>query len=407
MATQSTTLTTPYSHDSFHQIQDIEDIKEQLNQKHGDAFVNTTLAPIFKKHDVEEVLGVGLVHRHFSISPNEKLVEFNNITSPWSGIKLGSNHSAKIPNSANGLVTETSWALDANDKWMPFEFSFDPHGTTTIVNLEDAKYQAFLQEYTTALQENGFDKVLGLTAWPGAGYTGGLEFCSGRGNIVLTPDQTTNEDGDANNIQTAWFWHPEWLQPYKGKKKSNRCCCDKAGPHGANHAEWAPPQEEMKKSKRCCCDKAGPHGANHAEWAPPQEEIKKSKRCFCDKAGPHGASHPEWAQPQEEIKKSKRCCCDKAGPHGASHPEWAQPQQEIKNKECTMTRAGHITTLAFPESQEVQPQHDEVKSKRCVQAGAGHYLAKDHVETNGTGVQGMEALSLKCHVSAAGHHECT
>ena len=367
MTTQSMTLVAPYSHDFFHQIQDVGDVMGELKTKDSNAFVHTTLAPIFKKHYLEEVLGVGLVHRHFSISPNEKLVEFNNITTPWSGIKLSSNHSAKIPNSANGLVTETSWVLDANDKWMPFEFSFDPQGTTTVVNLEDAQYQEFLREYTTALKQNGFDKILGLTAWPGAGYTGGLEFCSGRGNIVLTPDQTTAEDGNANNVQTAWFWHPEWLQPYKGKKKSNRCCCDKAGPHGAKHAEWLQPQQEMKKSKRCCCDKAGPHGAHHAEWE--------------------------------------------------------QPQQEVKEKECTVTRAGHITTLSLDEAEAAQPLHDELKSKLCSHTHAGDdrlvksklcphggrddELVKGDLETNGGEVQGMKTLSLKCHVSAAGHHECT
>ena len=350
MATQSMTLVAPYSHDSFHQIQDVGDVMDQLKTKNSNVFVHTTLAPIFKKHSLEEVLGVGLVHRHFSISPSEKLVEFNNITTPWSGIKLNSNHSAKIPNSANGLVTETSWVLDANDKWMPFEFSFDPQGTTTVVNLEGSQYQEFLQEYTTALKQNGFDKILGLTAWPGAGYTGGLEFCSGRGNIVLTPDQTTAEDGNANNVQTAWFWHPEWLQPYKGKKKSNRCCCDKAGPHGARHAEWE------------------------------------------------------------------------------------QPRQETEKKECTVTRAGHITTLSLDEAEAAQSQYDEVKSKLCSHGGRDEVksklcshggrdevksklcshthagddkVANNDLETNGGEAQGMQTLSLKCHVSAAGHHECT
>jgi hypothetical protein len=211
------TLTVPYSHTTFHSTLDISKAGREFNDRKGKKFVNDTLAPIVKKHNLEEVFGVGLVHRHFDISPDEKLVEFNNISTPWT-VDAGINN---FNGRTNSLIYEVAWMLDSDGKWMAYEYSFSPvkGRDRFIVEINDPKYKEFLVDYTVAVKAGGWEKLLGLRAWPGKGFNGVLEFTQGKANINLVPGEFEfSQEDDIGYAETMWFWAPEFL--------NNEAICD-------------------------------------------------------------------------------------------------------------------------------------------------------------------------------------
>ena len=111
MTIQAQTLTVPYSHDTFHTTKPIQQVVKEYYDRDGQKFVDEVLAPIVKKHNFKEQSGATLVHRHFDIDPDEKLVEFNNISTPWK-VNVGFN---EFNGSSNSLIYET--ALDAERRW--------------------------------------------------------------------------------------------------------------------------------------------------------------------------------------------------------------------------------------------------------------------------------------------------
>ena len=229
MATE--TLAVPYSHETFHSAVHISDAGEEYRKRDAQKFVDGTLAPIFKKHKVEETFGVGLVHRHFDIKEDEKLVEFNNVSTPWT-IDAGLNEVAV--KGTNSLIYEVAWMLNKDGKWMAYEYAFSPvRGKDSyVVDIRDPKHHDFLVEYTAALKAGGWEKLLGMRAWPGPGFNGVLEFTQGKANINLVPEQfdLSQEDGIGYQ-ETMWFWAEEFA------KKHTNCYC-RAINHGG-HA-WNP-----------------------------------------------------------------------------------------------------------------------------------------------------------------------
>ena len=194
MVTETEALTVPYSRDTFHNAFHISTAGDEFQERNGQKFISNILAPIFKKHRVEEVFGIGLVHRHFDIEEDEKLVEFNNISTPWA-VDVGLHE--LVGKKTDSLIYETSWMLDTDNKWMAYEFSFSPVGgqDSYIVNIGDPKHYDFLVEYTQALKAAGWGDLLGLRAWPGPGFSGVFEFTQGKANINLIPEQASMEEG--------------------------------------------------------------------------------------------------------------------------------------------------------------------------------------------------------------------
>lgn len=166
------------------------------------------------------------MHRHFDIAPDEKLVEFNNITTPWT-INVGLN---EFNGRTDSLVYETAWMLNPEGKWMAYEYAFSPvRGRDSyIVDIQDSKHRDFLNEYTAALEAGGWAKLLGLRAWPGKGFEGTFEFTQGKANINLVPGQfdMEREEGIIYS-ETMWFWADEF------RKRSGRCYCQQ-GRHGGH-----------------------------------------------------------------------------------------------------------------------------------------------------------------------------
>jgi len=193
-------VTTAYSSTKFHQVLDLVPSNDEFKSRGGPQFVYDICRPLLRKHGLTSVFGVGLVHRHFDIDSDQKLVEFNNITLPWRTTTMttagGEDVEAKIH------ILPTAWMFDDQEqKWMPYEFSYSPMGKVEPVRLDDARYRDFLAEYACALKDAGLQKVVGLRLWPGEGFRGGLERTEGKANIWLVPGQVRCR-GSVQNIKS-------------------------------------------------------------------------------------------------------------------------------------------------------------------------------------------------------------
>lgn len=214
------TTSTPFSPSTFHKALSIYSAGAALKTRDAAAFINSTLAPIIREHGMEFQSGVGLVHRHFDLESEEILVEFNDITLPWTCEPGLTTTDAGF----NSLIYPIAWMLqetDGQQNWMPYEFAFSPTAgkDSWVVNLDNSPAkQAFLAAFTAALTKGGFQDLLGLRARPGPGFQGTLEFTEGRANINLKSGQYEIAEGQTMvYTDMMWFYDPEFTK--------NRCRC--------------------------------------------------------------------------------------------------------------------------------------------------------------------------------------
>ncbi|KAI5777190.1 hypothetical protein EDC01DRAFT_679817 [Geopyxis carbonaria] len=199
----------PYSTHIFNTIPSLHDSATAFQTLDGQALVTSVFKPLIEKHSLEGVLGVGLLHRHFDLSGPEKLVEFNNVATPWKHYHDGDQHTG-------GRIVPNGWMFTGDGKLMPFEFFFSPLGREAPVDLE--QLQSFVEEFRQLVDANRLHGLVCLRLFPHAGYSGGLEITEGRTNINLTPGQIAAEDLE-NSTETMWFFDKE----YNIKKYTCRC----------------------------------------------------------------------------------------------------------------------------------------------------------------------------------------
>jgi hypothetical protein len=113
----TTQILQPYDPSHFNTIPYLHEVSKSFQAKNGAEFVEKVFKPLILKHNLESQLGIGLLHRHFDLKGFEKLVELNNISTPWA-VK-GEDH-------MDGKILPCSWLISGGGKLMPYEFFFSP-----------------------------------------------------------------------------------------------------------------------------------------------------------------------------------------------------------------------------------------------------------------------------------------
>lgn len=196
-----------YSHDHFHSLPTIKDAHDRFininGQDHIEWFKN-----FFVEEGMDRTFGLAMIHRHFDLERDEKLVEYRGTSTPWSG----GFSEMKEPQPA-------MWAFDEEGLLRPIEFRYSEtqDGNFTDENLK------FIAKFRAELALRGLDNVFGLSRYPGDSFTGSCEFTQGRANINLQP-----EDYPAvlKAFSTIWFFsEPLW-------KRGCTCKCNEtSGDH--------------------------------------------------------------------------------------------------------------------------------------------------------------------------------
>ncbi|CAL5866788.1 uncharacterized protein PFLUO_LOCUS998, partial [Penicillium psychrofluorescens] len=137
-----------YTTRTFNSLPDLHHAQDSFISKGGPDLVNNVLRPLIVQHKLESALGIGLLHRHFDLSGEEKLVEFNNISTPWKH-QQGYNHTG-------GQILPCAWMIDGNSL-VPYEFYFSPLRRDTRIDF--GVMTLFLEEFIRCIKDSGLDMV--------------------------------------------------------------------------------------------------------------------------------------------------------------------------------------------------------------------------------------------------------
>ena len=73
----------PYDVKHYNSLSPISDASERLCAIPNRVEAFGEIAKVFLEHRVQDVLGVILLHNHFSMKPGQKLVALGNVATPW------------------------------------------------------------------------------------------------------------------------------------------------------------------------------------------------------------------------------------------------------------------------------------------------------------------------------------
>jgi hypothetical protein len=151
-----------------------------------------TVGKIFVKYRVENDLGIILLHKHFKLSAEERLVQFNNAAIPWNINKNSIDFENAIP---------AAWRFVLGGL-VPYEFIYpNLDSSKPLVQLSRGP---FLDELRACLMSHGILDVLGLCLLEENDINAPpmIEIESGRSTITTTVDTNPSQNDDF--IHVVW-----------------------------------------------------------------------------------------------------------------------------------------------------------------------------------------------------------
>ncbi len=189
----------------------------------GRAVVDGALKDIFFRHGVADKFAIRLLHRHFDVADDEKVVHHGNVAMPW--------ETNNLPFAIQDKIIPSSFVISAADKLFPYEFTYvEPDVAATVqygTVLSD--HAAFLREFNAVLKSTGLIEVLSLAVLEYLTGGIGMETTEGRANITVPLEAADSDDVDS--IETVWLFDP------KDPQQRGRCKlrCKMKGAHAKVH----------------------------------------------------------------------------------------------------------------------------------------------------------------------------
>lgn len=159
-----------YQHEVFDSLPDVTTAATTVRDKQGEQLIRSAVKSLLLKYSLNDKIGVALVHRHFDLKPDEVMVDYHGVATPWNSALLDHYNTF-------GSVQPLSWVI-VDGKPQPYEFYYSTENAaddTGIFDLPDA----FVAEYETILKAGKLEGYLGLRALrgqPGNGVEGTMEF---------------------------------------------------------------------------------------------------------------------------------------------------------------------------------------------------------------------------------------
>jgi hypothetical protein len=168
-------------------------------------------------------LAVCLIHRHFDMAPDEKLVEFGAVSTPWM-------YRHPDENMMGGSIKPRSW-LFTDGKMVPYEFGYNEHGK--VVKYRDlVNKPEFYADFYALLQQEGLTNMLGLTLLTERKQKGFMkvEKTFGRSNVVFTMKEDDYALTEKDSVPAQWEYAPavgNFIVPVKKFVCSFGCICSR------------------------------------------------------------------------------------------------------------------------------------------------------------------------------------
>jgi hypothetical protein len=170
-----------YNPEAFNKLPSISDAVAKFDALDGDTLVSTSFRELFLRHNMDRTFGLILLHRHFELDLNERLVSYGDTSVPWQLSKI-SKH-----------IMPSNWLLSGDGAIRPYEFCYAPAvDEATGPNLANSDQRAFFGALLELLYEHKAEDLWGLCRYPGDDFPGRVEVTEGRANINLRPEDVSN-----------------------------------------------------------------------------------------------------------------------------------------------------------------------------------------------------------------------
>lgn len=178
-----------YSTQHYNSLPSIEDAGTTFTPADV-ALLTTTIGQLFIEHKVEKFFVIILLHNHFYLDEDERLVNFGSVAVPCKTSSLEKQISR---------VRGSAWRF-TEQGIAAYEFTYK---TFLQHNLSD--FQPFLSELRALLDRLGMIEKLGICALDSEDVDSDtpVEFTQGRANITL-PFDIAPKDGPNRSIEAAW-----------------------------------------------------------------------------------------------------------------------------------------------------------------------------------------------------------
>ncbi|KAL4993126.1 hypothetical protein BDV10DRAFT_190265 [Aspergillus recurvatus] len=156
----------PYSVHQFNTLPSLNDATDTFMANNGPALVLSSLWDLFYKHNVTEVFGPTLIHRHFDLKANQAIVDVNGTSTPWT-LQLNQPETQGVLRFTKygGRIQPCAWIVspngDSDGQLMPFEFYFEP-GDSSLIDTPVKTHASFMREFASVVLQHGMAGVIGL-----------------------------------------------------------------------------------------------------------------------------------------------------------------------------------------------------------------------------------------------------
>ncbi|KAJ5164335.1 uncharacterized protein N7500_006165 [Penicillium coprophilum] len=187
-----------YDHRAFDALLDVDESASLFETLAGYEHLKSGLRDIFMRHGVNDELAVSLLHRHFEMASNEKLVELGPVSSPW---PIAAHEESVM----GGSVLPHTWRVFENELH-PVEFRFVP--MLEVPNVRKVQFtQAFFDDFCQYVKSNGLENVVGITQIEHGREASQsdvqlMEVTYGRNSIMVPAIPASEVTGPA--FQTVW-----------------------------------------------------------------------------------------------------------------------------------------------------------------------------------------------------------
>ncbi|KAI1803917.1 hypothetical protein F4811DRAFT_311714 [Daldinia bambusicola] len=142
--------------------------------------------------------GISLLHKHFSMEPMERLVEYHHSASPW---VVKNQDALVIPRYEGAIVPRTFRFFEG--KAAPYEFSF-----SDMAPAVEEDHEEFVLEVSNVLRQYDLDDVFGVRLLDDYDSELPMEVTEGNVNIMMPVGSVP----DSSLMEALWVFSPDETQ---------------------------------------------------------------------------------------------------------------------------------------------------------------------------------------------------
>lgn len=205
----------PYSANAFNGLPDLAESRGNFVAQNGSEVIKA-LGGLFVQHNLAGDFGVALLHRHFALEDNQRLVDVNGTSTPWNVPHVVDKPAPTTVEKHGGKIRPHMWMLspaaDSRKHHLtPYEFFFDSANDKGFDAKSHKLDPSFVQQFAAVLATHNLIGTLGLCLLQDDAADNVLraEVTEGRANVTF-PHDPARQAGETEMIEAQWqYIHDE------------------------------------------------------------------------------------------------------------------------------------------------------------------------------------------------------